>query len=211
MPSLDKRLVAALVTGSVLVGATVWSWRAEQRASATRVLATPDACLVEMTRAAQQGDVGAYLNCFAGPLRDELLAQSRSAAGLADSLRQSVAQLKGTASYEERPATTDAADMVLERIYAGHNESWRVALERTADAWRIITMTRIGSTNPPIEYGTPVFEGLEQRGQGAGGREQGAGSSEQRAGSSKVLASLLPLPCSLFPQNAHVHLLAAED
>ncbi|HWA97985.1 MAG TPA: hypothetical protein VG713_05810 [Pirellulales bacterium] len=155
-----KHVIAAIATVILLAGAAIWSWRSAASAAPERKLDSPEACLVAMTRASQSGDVQAYLDCFTGNLRQELDKELRDQGGvqaLGERLRTSVARLKGTASYEENPATSDGAQLILERIYPQHNERWRVALRRDGQAWRVTSMAMIGSAVPPVEYGTPVF------------------------------------------------------
>ncbi|HEX4354327.1 MAG TPA: hypothetical protein VHZ95_15465 [Polyangiales bacterium] len=121
---------------------------------------SPDACLAQLTRCAQAGNVAAYVDCFDGSLREEIEQQRRTAGNddaFATQLRSSVADLKGVATHDEIPSTSTDALLVLERIYQRHNERYRVALRTIGGKWRIAEMSRVGAEMPPVEYGTPVF------------------------------------------------------
>ena len=161
MPSSKtKRIAVAALTVALLVTAAAWSRIAAQRQRDSAWSTTPDGCLAQLTRVSQAGDVPAYVACFAGSLHDEIEAQ-RQAAGsdeaFASQLRASVAELKGVATYEERPSTSTDALLMLERIYQRHNERYRIALRSESGQWRVVEMARVGAELPPVEYGTPVF------------------------------------------------------
>ncbi len=154
------RIAVAAATIAVLAGASAWSRRMSESSVDAAWDSAPDACLAQLTRAAQAGNVAAYVDCFDGPLREEIERQRRAAGSddtFAAQLRSSVAELKGVATHDEIPSTPTDALLVLERIYQGHNERYRVALRTSAGKWRIAEMSRVGAEMPPVGYGTPVF------------------------------------------------------
>jgi hypothetical protein len=154
------RLTVAALTVALLITAAAWSRMAAQRQRDSAWATSPDGCLAQLTRVSQAGDVPAYVECFAGSLRDEIEHQRRAAGSdeaFASQLRESVVNLKGVATYEERPSTSSDAQLMLERIYQRHNERYRIALRADSGSWRVVDMTRVGAELPPVEYGTPVF------------------------------------------------------
>lgn len=155
---MSRRLLAAVLAVALLVGAAVYSRRAQPPASPSGELpASPQDCLSRMVEAAQRGDVAAYLACFSGALHEELANQARSPR-FGEHLSASVAELKGIATHPSNTPTPDAVELVVERLFVRHNEVQRVMLRRADGRWRIERMTSLGTAVPPVEYGTPVFQ-----------------------------------------------------
>ncbi len=160
-----RRIIAAVFAVVLLVTAAAYSRRQPSEAASELIAAdTPESCLTSMVTAAQRGDVAAYLDCFTGAMRDELAIQAKGpssqpfdAADFAEQLKTSIAGLKGIASERDGSDRLDQMKLVLERLYARHNEKHLVTLRRESDRWRISQMARVGAAVPPVEYGTPVF------------------------------------------------------
>jgi hypothetical protein len=156
-----KRLLAALITLALLVGAFVFS----------RPKATPDEapedCVQRMFAAAERGDVAAYLDCFTGQerrrLERELADPSRDDYGRA--LQDAMAELKGRAilAPDEESEGSDRVTLTVERVYATRMESQKYHLRRESDQWRIESVEAAQSYQPLQPYGTPVFELPEER------------------------------------------------
>jgi hypothetical protein len=156
-----KKILAALLTAA-LIALVLWQGRGDFSSQARVALATPDACLERMFRAAGEGDVDAYLDCFAGRerarLERELAGQSRDR--FAQSLRGAVAALKGRAVLADGgqgPGATQAVRTV-DRVYANRTERQTYHLERVAGCWRITEVRAADAFQPDTPYGTPVFE-----------------------------------------------------
>jgi hypothetical protein len=159
------RIAVASATLALLLSAAALSRSRVANEGAPNPVSTPDECLSRLTQAARDGDVTGYVDCFAGPMRAEIESQVANAPSreeFAAQLRASLANLKGFAAFDESPPSETTARMVLERIYQGHNDRYRVSLARENDVWRVVQMSRIGADNPPVEYGTPVFQIDEQ-------------------------------------------------
>ena len=155
------RIVVAGVTLALLLSAAALSRSRIADDGAPKPVSTPNECLSRLTEAARDGDVTGYVDCFAGPMRAEIESQVAKAASREDfaaQLRSSLADLNGFAAFDESPPSETTARMVLERIYQGHNDRYRVSLLCENDVWRVVQMSRIGADNPPVEYGTPVFQ-----------------------------------------------------
>ena len=154
-----RRLLAVLVTGLLLGGALLWSRGGGAIGNKAPAGSSPEACLGELTLAAREGNVASYLACFGGPLAEQLAKQAAGEASpgeFARQLRESTTELRGIASYEQRPPTTYEAELVLERIYPRVNERYRAVLRQADGRWRVYELTRLGAARPPIEYGAPV-------------------------------------------------------
>ncbi len=155
-----KKALAALIT-IALIGVVLWKGRDNLSSTSRTVLATPDACIEEMFRAAGEGDVTGYLNCFAGAERERLERElaGQSAEAFAQSLIEAVASLKGRA-LEGGPTDPDAvqAERTVARVYASRIERQMYRLEKRADVWRITSVRTAEAFQPQTPYGTPVFE-----------------------------------------------------
>lgn len=151
---------AALLTTALLLGAAVYLSGTITKPTSTT--ASPCACLERMFQAAEQGDVDAYLDCFTGQQRQRLESEVRSpgTADFAESLRSALSDLKGRAlSGSDKTALDDQrATLTVERVYERHAERQDHHFVRDASGWRIESVGRVQEFQPPIPYGTPVFE-----------------------------------------------------
>lgn len=123
---------------------------------------SPAGCLERMFRAAEQGDVPTYLDCFTGQQRDRLVNElnRQSEADFAASLLEAVRTLKGRAISGPTDTAPDAsrATLAVERIYGQHTERQRYHFLRETDGWRIASVDAVEKLRSPIPYGTPVYE-----------------------------------------------------
>jgi hypothetical protein len=115
-----------------------------------------------MFQAAEQGDVDAYLDCFAGQQRQRLGSEVRQQgkADFAASLRSALDTLKGRAISGSGKAAPDdrRATLTVERVYERHTERQDYHFVRDSFGWRIESVGTTQELQPPIRYGTPVFE-----------------------------------------------------
>ena len=152
---------AAIVATLALLSAAIYFGR-DGGARRGNTPSSPTGCLELMFRAAEEGDVPAYLDCFTGPQR-ELLAKevgAQPAGDFAAELKTAVRTLKGRAVSGAGPsdAAADTASLAVERIYAHHTERQSYHFRREADGWRIDSVGAVEKQQPPIPYGTPVFD-----------------------------------------------------
>ncbi|HVX13637.1 MAG TPA: hypothetical protein VHC22_20810 [Pirellulales bacterium] len=152
---------AALIGTVTLLAAAIYLGR--PGASRDAVASSPAACLERLFRAAQEGDFATYLDCFTGPQRERLEREAdaqETTGGMGESLKESVRGLKGRAISGAASAAPDAnaAALSVERIYAHHTERQSYHLVRQADGWRIDSVGAVEKRQPPIPYGSPVFD-----------------------------------------------------
>ena len=156
-----KRWLAALITGTLLV-VVLWQSRRPPAEPGQSGEGSPESSVQRMFTAAENGDVAAYLDCFAGEerrrLERDLADQSRDA--FARSLKQAVVDLKGRAVFApaRREPGAGETELTVERIYANRTERQTYRLRREADRWRIESVRSAESYQPATPYGTPVFE-----------------------------------------------------
>ena len=56
------------------------------------------------------------------------------------------------------PGGTDAVTLSVERIYTHHTERQSYHFLRQADGWRIYSVGAVEKRQPPVPYGSPVFD-----------------------------------------------------
>ena len=152
-----KRIVAALLTIVIVVG--IVRWKAAE-APPTRLSPSPRDCVQSMFEAASQGNLERYLSCFAAGERERLSREfaGQSAAAASESLRRSVADLKGWALLDPpTESPTDFCSLTVEWVYATRVDRQRLELQRDVDGWRIVRADRVQPAQPSIPYGTPVY------------------------------------------------------
>lgn len=146
------------VAGLLVVVVMSRPTRTPTESSSSNDDAGPDACVAAMVAAEKSGDVDAYLDCFSGPLRDQLQSRmaKQSRERLAAELRSGAADLTGHATTDLKITQPDAATLVLERIYTQHNERHQISLSRAFGVWKIVEIKPLERFAPEIPYGTPV-------------------------------------------------------
>jgi hypothetical protein len=155
-----KRAVAAVVT--LVVVLAIVRWKSADRMTSVP-LDSPAKCLQRMFESATQGDVEGYLGCFAEGARERFAKElaGSSAVPASESLRRSVADLKGWALLDA-PAASESPPspcrLTVEWVYATRVDKQQVELQRGADGWRIVQVESVRPAQPAIPYGTPVSE-----------------------------------------------------
>ena len=151
---------AALVATAVLFVAALLLGRGGTARYGSAV--SPGDCLARMFNAAEQGDVPAYLDCFTGPQRERIAREleDQPADAFAAALKDAVRTLKGRAVSGGGEVEPDArsATLTVDRIYAQHTERQSYHFVRQNDSWRIDSVGTVEKHQPPVAYGTPVFE-----------------------------------------------------
>lgn len=157
-----KRPLAIAATLALLVGAMYLGRTRESGGRAAKSAGdSPAQCLERMFAAAEKADVAAWLDCFTGAERQRLASQAASQPDkFATSLAEAVRTLKGRAvsGASAELSAGDAAVLSVERIYAHHTERQTYHFRREADGWRIDSLGAVEKHQPPIAYGTPVFD-----------------------------------------------------
>ncbi len=124
---------------------------------------TPEAAVYELFDAAEKGDDRAYLRLVTGELRKSL-ENSRSQLGgeaFRQSLRRSAAGVKGVAVPGDYGELGDSVLLDVEIVFTDRIERQRMLLERKGSGWVIAAIEAAQMVQPPIPYGTPVFEEAE--------------------------------------------------
>jgi hypothetical protein len=141
----------------VLVLGALWCGRLASAPASSA--ATPGECIDRMFAAGESGDVDAYLACFTGDQRvqldRELAAQPRER--FARGLVAAIEPLKGRAIVHES-ASAVTAEITIERVYAHRNDLQLYHLQCQDGRWRIGSVRAVQAVQPPVPYGTPVFE-----------------------------------------------------
>jgi len=152
-----KNRVIAVVLALALVGlAFVLRGR-------NRLPASPGAAIQAFFDAASSGDDEAYLRLAANDLRRSL-EETRSRLGaeaFRENLRRSVSGIKGLAVSRGGDAPEGFAAMDVEIVFADRNERQKMLLLQTGMGWAISSIEKARRIEPPIPYGTPVFEAEE--------------------------------------------------
>lgn len=158
-----KRPLAIAATLALLAGAIYAGRNRDGNQVAGQAAAdSPAGCLERMFAAAEKGDIGVWLDCFTGGERGRLArqAESQPAEKFAASLQQAVRTLKGRAisGADASQLEGDVASLSVERIYAHHTERQSYHFRREPDGWRIDSVGAVEKHEPPIAYGTPVYD-----------------------------------------------------
>ena len=125
-----------------------------------RAPSNPEDGIYAMFDAARVGDAQAYLDCFAGPLRDQLAATAKedSAAKFKAYLISQNSAVQGMAvTVTDRPNADEARARVV-YVYSDHNEVQNVHLRREGRRWKIVSMDGAQPVQPIVPYGTKATE-----------------------------------------------------
>jgi hypothetical protein len=161
-----------VVTVAVLLGifAVAWlrshqwqlpfSWNGWRSLVSKRAPATPEDGIYAMFDAARVGDAQAYLDCFSGPLREQLAANAKedSAEKFKAYLIKQNSAVQGMAvTLTDRP-NADEARVRVEYVYSDHNEVQNVRLQREGARWKIIALDGAQPVQPLVPFGTKATD-----------------------------------------------------
>ena len=136
------------------------SWTGWRNITTKSRPSNPEDGIYAMFDAARAGDAQAYLDCFSGPLRDQLAATAKedSAAKFKAYLLSQNAAVQGMAvSVSDRP-NADEARVRVEYVYSDHNEVQNVHLKREGARWKIINIDGAQPVQPLVPYGTKATD-----------------------------------------------------
>lgn len=121
---------------------------------------TPEDAVRTFFSAAQEGDASAYLSLVTGSLKTsfEETQSQLGMAGFRESLRTSVAGLKGFAVSRAGEPSDDRTALDIELVFADRSERQRFALVRQQGGWAIAAIDRAEVGKPPMPYDAPVFD-----------------------------------------------------
>ncbi len=111
----------------------------------------------QMIEASGDGAVEAYLDLFAGEVREQLesVRDEMGDAPFEQYLRQRVAGLKGVAVTGEEELG-DIVRLEVEYVRETSYETQRLDLRSSRGRWRIVALGPTHEREPPVPYGTPV-------------------------------------------------------
>jgi hypothetical protein len=112
--------------------------------------------MAAMVESASAGQIDRFLDCFTGAALSEVEA-ARDSLGterFAESLRASVAGLKGTVLHAGQVEGTVLVTLTLERVFADGNEKQEIRLRRVDDEWKIDQYSSKSRFVPEQRYGS---------------------------------------------------------
>ncbi len=117
----------------------------------------PREVLWQMVEASQDGAVEAYLDLFAGEVREQLetVREEMGDAAFEQYLRQRVADLKGVAVIDEEDLG-ETVRLEVEYVRAASYDTQSLDLRSSRGRWRIVAVGPTREREPPVPYGTPV-------------------------------------------------------
>jgi hypothetical protein len=166
---LDSKTVLTVVVllgvlALALLRANQWRaptfWTARIPLGSKRAASSPEDGIYAMLDAARAGNTAAYLDCFAGPLREQLAATAKedSEAKFKTYLLGQNSAVQGFAlSVTDRPSA-DQARVRLEYIFLDHNEVQNVELRREGARWRITSVDTAQPVRSPTPYGAKATD-----------------------------------------------------
>ncbi|MGA3323342.1 MAG: hypothetical protein ABSF45_02630 [Terriglobia bacterium] len=135
-----------------------FSWSGWRSITLKRAPSNPEDGIYAMFDAARAGDAQAYLDCFSGPLREQLAATAKEDAKFKEYLTRQNSAVQGMAvTVTDRP-NPDEARVRLEYVYSDHNEVQNLHLKREGARWKIINMDGAQPTQPLVPYGTKATD-----------------------------------------------------
>lgn len=160
---MSRRMVAGALTVA-LMGLLLWigGRRPSGRpvaesgvASAVDPSGSPEALIRALLENARAGNVPAYLDAFAGPIRSRIAreVEEKGRDAFAGDLRRAAGARKGHAVFAPEPDGPDATRIVVESVYPDRNERQTYRLERTADGWRVVEVETVRGRTPAARFG----------------------------------------------------------
>jgi len=169
---MSRRIPKAALTIVVLLGLLAMSalqthhWRVPPPFNdwiafrSNRTASNPEDAIYSMLDASRAGDVRAYLDCFSGSVRDQLLqaVKESTESKFSSYLIGQNAAFQGVAvSVIDRPSVEEARVRV-EYVYSDRNEAQNLSLKTEGNHWKIVTVTSAEPIKTLIPFGTVVTD-----------------------------------------------------
>ncbi len=121
---------------------------------------TPEDAVRALLLAAQDGETSVYLSLLSGSLKEsfEATRSQLGAAAFRDSLRNSVAGMKGFAVSRSGESSEDRAALDVELVFSDRSEHQRFVLVRQHGGWATAAIDRAAVDKPAMPYNAPVFD-----------------------------------------------------
>ncbi len=135
---------------------TLSSWLFDRFSS--KPAASPEDSIYAMLDAARAGDTKAYLESFAGPMRDQLLqvVKENSEPRFADYLKsQNTAFQSVAVSIADRPSDSEVQARI-EYVYTDRNEVQNLYLRKDNSRWRIFKIGGSDQIKTLVPFGSLV-------------------------------------------------------
>ena len=161
-----KAVVTIAVLLGVLAGALLRSnhwqlpsaWNGWRALVSKRAPSNPEDGIYAMFDAARSVNAPAYLDCFSGPLREQLAATAKEDAKFKAYLISQNSAVQGMAvTVTDRP-NADEARARVEYVYSDHNEVQNVRLKREGSRWKIVNIDGARAVQPLVPYGTKATD-----------------------------------------------------
>jgi hypothetical protein len=158
--------VAALVgvLALVVLRANQWrlptSWSGWTALNLKRTASGPEDSIFHMLDIARAGNVKAYLDCFSGPLHEQLaetIKESTESQFKSYLISQNAAFHGVAVSLTDRPNPSEARVRV-EYVYSDRNEVQDVYLKEEGNRWKIVKVAGAEQIKTLIPYGTAVAD-----------------------------------------------------
>jgi hypothetical protein len=150
------------VLAVVLLRSNPWqlpsSWKGWRAVAVRRAPSNPEDGVYAMFEAARVGNARAYLDCFTGPLREQLAVTAKEDASFKEYLISQNFAVQGTAVVITDRPNADEAWARVECVYSDHNEVQNVHLKREGGRWKIINMDGAQPVPALVPYGTKATE-----------------------------------------------------
>jgi hypothetical protein len=153
-----KKRLPAIVTVSIIAGALVF-FTARQRSKIADPgfnAANPESVIWRMSDAARVGDGEAYLNCFDGELRRNLIktAAEMGERKFGEYLKRLNEEITGIAVSDLKLTGEAGAVLRVEFVYRGKNEAQQYYLVMRDGAWKIDRVDESERIKTLIPYGS---------------------------------------------------------
>jgi len=156
--------VVVLLAMLALAALRTHHWRVppfkEWIARSNRLASNPEDAIYSMLDAARTGDVRTYIDCFSGPVRDQLLQAVKESTESTFSsylIRQNAAFQGVAVSVIDRPSLEEARVRV-EYVYSDRNEAQSLSLKTEGYRWKIVAIAGAEAIKTLIPYGTEVTD-----------------------------------------------------
>ena len=132
------------------------SWSGSRGVPARRAASNPEDGIYAMFDAARAGDAQAYLDCFSGPLREQVAAAAKedSTAQFRAYLLSQNSAVQGMAITETSRPGPEEALLRVEYVYSDHNEVQNVHMQKENGRWKITNIDETQPAQPLVPFGT---------------------------------------------------------
>ena len=136
------------------------AWLGLRHGGSNQRFATPIDCLEAYREACISGDVDAYLDCLAEPLRTEQSRRFPNPDALAWKLQQDMKEVKSWTVVGPGETASEATEVRLEVDMAGPSGTWRTAfdLQQQRGSWLITAIGPRREVPTDIPYGTHISD-----------------------------------------------------